>query len=506
VDFAVRAVIGAVNRFSAVFARMGVDVGRFGSQAERSFGRAERAGSLFKTILGANLATLAIRRLGQEIRQIPQVLEEFASRGMEIGRTAGLLGLTAEAFQRLSYAAKLTDTPTEALTGSMKILNRNLAQLRVGTGTLHSLMAKVNPALARQLRTVQDSQSAFLLVSDAVVGTKDAQLRAAIATAAFGRRGQELIPMLAQGRTRLHELMKEASVYGTVLDDKAIAACARMEETMKRLRGAVRSVKDQVLGLVVQGIAPYLEKALAWVVANKEIIATKITDFISRAGRVLRDLQPVFGLLLKAVGWLLGNKDRLIGLWIAWTAAQIALNMAMGANPVGIAVLALEALIGVALLVITHWREITAWTTRVWEAIRGFGEGLWNSTIPYLKAFGGAIMTFLLAPLNLAVDAVRGMLWVLSKLPGKAGEGFRGALDAVTAFQDKANSLLTGSARQFGFGELGKGLGERAPNEGMRRPEVNVTVPVNVDNTRAPGVSSMVRRAPPVLGYAGINP
>jgi hypothetical protein len=47
----------------------------------------------------------------------------------------------------------------------------------------------------------------------------------------------------------------------------------------------------------------------------------------------------------------------------------------------------------------------------------------------------------------------------------------------------------------------GFGGGEVAPNAGMGG--VHVTVPVNVDNTRAPGITSAVRPSPPVTHYPG---
>lgn len=52
---------------------------------------------------------------------------------------------------------------------------------------------------------------------------------------------------------------------------------------------------------------------------------------------------------------------------IAWTVAQWALNVALNANPIGLVVLAVMALIGVAVLVVGYWKTI-----------KGFFVGLFN--------------------------------------------------------------------------------------------------------------------------------
>ena len=485
-DFAVSAAIRAVDKLSAIFHNMGNSVGRFGTQSGDAFDKAGKKANLFKSIFAgnfmANWATDIRRKVFQEIKQIPQLIEDFAAKGEEIGRTATMIGLSAEAFQRLSYAAKLTDTPVETLEGGFKLLNKSLAQFRVGGGTLHSLMAKINPVLARQLLTVKDSREAFLLTADAIAGTKDAQLRAAIAQAAFGKSGQELIPMLAEGRVGLEKLMKEADVYGSVLSDSAVEASGRLDDTLKRLRGSISSVKDTLLGTLVQAVSPYVEKVTEWIAAHKDLIATKLKDFISGVMDAIQRLRPVAEIIINVVGWMIGHTDALLAMYIGWTAAQIALNIALNANPIGLISLAVQGLIALIILMVKNWQTVG----------------------PVLENVGRGFMTAILYPVNLVIEAIKGLLWILSKLPGQAGASFQSALDSVQGFQDKMNNNLT--LNHTAAYDAAKAMesakppnAEKMEGQGMRW---NGHIWVHAEQGTTAKIENQ-RGAPPILGYAG---
>jgi len=345
-DWAVTAAIRANGtQFASVMKGMGSAVSGFASAARTAFERAIPGGRMlsktFSSMAGqvaiGNLLSRGISRIGREIAQLPKMLVDFAGTTMMIGRTAIQLGMTTDAFQRLSYAAKLTDTPVEAMEMAFKKLNMGMGQLRVGAGPLHALMAKINPALSRQLRIVKDSKGAFLLVADAMSRTKNAQTRAALAQAAFGKSGQEMIPMLLQGRAGLEKLMKEASIYGSVLDDKTIVASEHLEDTLKRLRGMFGSLKDKVLSTLVTAIGPYVDKATEWVRTHEDLIKQKIPEYIDK--------------VVGAAKWLWGAIQKVVDVWnklndmangklardillvyAAWKSVRLAIDLAKAAQ------------------------------------------------------------------------------------------------------------------------------------------------------------------------------
>jgi hypothetical protein len=103
----------------------------------------------------------------------------------------------------------------------------------------------------------------------------------------------------------------------------------------------------------------------------------------------------------------------------------------------------------------------------------------WDSVISVLKVVGGffksigqTIMIWLLSPINMALDAVGGLLRVLAKIPG-VGDLLGGASEAIDAFQGKMNVTMTGSADAYDYASpWTKGNESQIVSE-SRQPTVN---------------------------------
>ena len=199
--FTIQSVFTAIDQISGPVKTMRGQVSLFGKDARSSIDNVSKSAGMLK---GAITGVIAALTTGAAAK----ALGEFAGRGDDIARNAGILGLTAEAYQELSYAAKMADVEQDAFASATKKLNNNLGQLKSGTGSLYSTLVKTNPQLARQLRTARDTDAAFQLVADALATETDVQKRAVIAQAAFGKTGQDLIPMmedLAAARKKARE-------------------------------------------------------------------------------------------------------------------------------------------------------------------------------------------------------------------------------------------------------------------------------------------------------------
>ena len=91
---------------------------------------------------------------------------------------------------------------------------------------------------------------------------------------------------------------------------------------------------------------------------------------------------------LKSIGTLIAKTAATVASTVAmtattvatgvWTAAQWLLNAALDANPIGLVVLAILALIAVVILIIKHWGTIKDVTIDVWNAIKDAVIGAWN--------------------------------------------------------------------------------------------------------------------------------
>ncbi len=460
-EFAVSATIKAVDKFSSVFGKLGQ--------------------SLVGQIALGNLVATGIRSIGRGVVELAKSLPEFAERGAQIERTSKIIGISADSYQRLAYAAKMTETPVDAVYGALTKLNKAIGLGERGMGPLIKQVVRLDAPLAMQLRTAKSSDEAFMDVADAVSRTNDKMKQAAIVTAVFGKAGQQMLPMLLLGRKGL-EQMKAAAV--DVIPDKTLDAAEAFQRNMVRLKANVQEVKDRVLGFGLTLAEKYLPPIMKWLEANKEIIATRLEAFIDRLTTAFDNARPFLAFLLKAAGWLISNWPVLGAVYLGWIAAQIALDAALDANPIGLITLAIQALIVEVLIIIRYWHEIT---TAVESAWNWFNKLLGN---PWIK-----LGLSLIAEPLLVIAAV--IQTIVDLIQGKGISSFRDLI--------KAAGPLGLVADMLGWSKTGTNAGniagEQAPNKGMT--PFQFINQVNVDNSRAPGTTSAVRTSQAPTGNPG---
>ena len=378
--FTLATIFEAVDHLSGPAKTMEKNVAHMGESAKRAF-------SGLKGIIAGAIGGLTVAGALHEIT-------EFAEKGDEISRTSRALGISAEALQKLRYAAKMADVPAEALTTAFRKMNVNLGELRTRQGALYTHLVRTNPALASQLYTTRDSNKAFGFLVDAINHTSDAQERAALTVAAFGKSGQEMLPLIMKGSGAIGEMGDEAKRLGMVMSDDAAKAGEKFHDSLKRITAVGQGLLYQVLGKILEKMAPLIERFADWAIKNDNL------------ARILPKVLFGIGALIVMFG---------------------ALNAVMDANPVGAIVVSLEALALIAILVVTNWDKIinalkTAWT---------WFNNLYNKSQALRIA-----MYFLAAPIWLVVAAVRTLIDLLSGKGLRAFENFippwlKGATDAI---------------------------------------------------------------------------
>ena len=86
------------------------------------------------------------------------------------------------------------------------------------------------------------------------------------------------------------------------------------------------------------------------------------------------------------------------------TAAQWLFNAAMSANPIGLVIIAIAAIIAIIVLLVKNWDTVTAVVGKVWNAIKNFASDAWEA----LKGFGSKVSGF-----------VSGIVDKFQELPGQ---------------------------------------------------------------------------------------
>lgn len=119
------------------------------------------------------------------------------------------------------------------------------------------------------------------------------------------------------------------------------------------------------------------------------------------------------------------------------TAAQWAWNVAMDANPIGLIILAIAALVATIIFLVTHWKQVTQFLQDTWKnvgnffqtvgnAIASWWNGFWSgiskfvtqvisNVLNWIKGNWGLLLSLLIGPLGLAIQ------WIVQNWSGIVG-------------------------------------------------------------------------------------
>lgn len=129
------------------------------------------------------------------------------------------LGLSAEEYQKYSFAAKLAGVDSESFNQAIGKLNTNIA-----TGKL----------------AFKDTNQGIQQLAERMLGAKDGIERARIANEAFGKSGKTLIPFLQQGKAGVKALGEEAERLGLIFENDLVENADNFKDQLEILSDVVK--------------------------------------------------------------------------------------------------------------------------------------------------------------------------------------------------------------------------------------------------------------------------
>jgi hypothetical protein len=256
------------------------------------------------------------------------IIQNTAKAGDNFAKTARVIGITAEAFQELEYAAEMSGVTN--LKGSLEKLNKSISDLKGGTGSLTTYLKENNTQLLYQLENVKSNEEAFNLLMDAIGKAPDEFTRAELAQSAFGKSGQELILLANEGAEGISNLREEARKYG-IISEEATRNSEAFLDAQSRLKSAVQGVGIELTEKMIPGITNTINE-IADFIAN-------IDDWEEKLNFIKIALASTTAGLVTFLSVSKGAKV-IHDMAIAIKALQVAIT-----GPAGIAALAISGLV-----------------------------------------------------------------------------------------------------------------------------------------------------------------
>lgn len=274
---------------------------------------AEAAGRGLK-VLAAGLAGIAVGALA--------LVQRTAAAGAAIDDMAKRTGASVRELQRLSFSAQQSGTTMEAVESAIRKLSNAIVDAKNASSPAAKAFAQLHLSASELAKMgVEERLGA---VGEALSKVEDDTLRTALAMDVLGKGGTELSGLFEGGAAGLRELGDAAEVAGAVLDDQVIANAAKLDDTLALMQAQLAGVAGALAGELMPIVQQYAEEIIAWVSANRELIATKVEEFI-------RNVVPVVELLARRTLSLISAVASLIDMLGGAETAAIALGVAFAA-------------------------------------------------------------------------------------------------------------------------------------------------------------------------------
>lgn len=377
----IRSQLGQFSKLSGL-SNLGASIKNVGSAARNV---ATEIGALgMKLGFAASAASVGIFALTSSI----------AKEGFETAKVARIIGIKANELERLRAIARGAGVDTETFDGALKKLTKNLGEAKAGTGTLAGLLEKVSPALLKQVKGAKTSGEAFDLITAAMRQVPDASRRAALATAAFGKQGMELVGIADLTAEQLAAIRKEFDLVesGGITDDE-IAKASAFYKAWANFKVLIGEIAEDI-GYELMGP---LQEALAivrnYLLENREAIK----QFASALGSGIRDALPHVISLVQSFMRFFSTTDDQGKTVLNFTRIKLVLAGVAAAMSSGV----ISSTIGLA-------GALGKLGFSAFNVLKNFQ--LFAPLLPMLmsgfQAVGGGLLTALLSPIGLVIAAV----------------------------------------------------------------------------------------------------
>jgi|LGVF01.2.fsa_nt_gb hypothetical protein len=285
--------IQVVDKFSKSFSKMNAGLGRVNASTKRlrnGFMRLNQEANVGKNWKNLKTQTGTLSRrfmiLGGAAVGAGAGLYALVNRTAQVGDTlaknARAIGMSAQMYQELQFAADRSGIANQAFATGMLKAAQNVGLLKSGTGSLYTLLSKTDKAYARQVIGISDTGEAVESLLNHMAGIEDPTKRAAFAAAAFGRSGVQLANLATEGAEGIAKLRAEyRRLGGTIGDDAAKASEAFIDQQLD-MKVALTGLRNTIGFQLMPQFTAMAKRFTEFIVNNRGKFAAFSRDFAAK--------------------------------------------------------------------------------------------------------------------------------------------------------------------------------------------------------------------------------
>lgn len=340
-------------------------------------------------------------------------INSFKDVGTESIKLSRLTGLPIESASRLRFALSETGVDAEAAGKGLGIFEKNLV-----SGVAEKALTGLGLATKDSSGHLKSMQDLLPGVADKFKGMPDGPEKTALAMKLFGKSGADMIPFLNRGSEGIAALNAESDKYGLTISGPMADSIKKAKESQKDWDASMQGLSvtaGAVLLPVLTNVLGYVRDTVIPIIANASGFFSRHADTI---GHVIAVVGPIVGII---AGVVLAVQ--------AWTAVQGFLNIVLAANPIGLIIIGIAALVAGLIYAYQNSETFRNIVNGAFTAIGEAGMWLWNNALqPVIK--------FMVDGFSAVIRWVGDLLSALGHVPG-----FEWAADAAKKLKDTADNV-----------------------------------------------------------------
>lgn len=512
--FSVEAVFKAVDRITAPVTRMQNRISKFTRGAARGLRSIDRAAG--KLTGGLKRIGAALLGLGGTAVAGAAITNTLTAADVRSQQLSASIGANVNDMEALAASVSGAGFEFDHVMDIIEEMNNKLGEsagLEATTPVLESL--EILGLQYEKIRKMAPEEQ-FKAIANAALQMEDAQKAAAAADILMGGEANKLIGVLRQQGGSIDEIVGKYRALNFRTEESRKGAAA-FQEQMRYATFAVSSIASEVAGLTGRALAPLLGRLTDWMRANKELVKTRLSDFVDNLSDGLNWLILNFEDVVKwtkRIGVGLAVFVGFIAILKTFIAIMTAVNLVMAMNPITLIV------IGV-LLLIAALVALGAWLWSIRDTLIEFGKTIVDKVVAGVTWLKDAFTSLpgvvqiaigaLLGPIGALAAAARliyenwgGITGFFGDLWGGVTATFEDALSVITDIADKVKNVASGIvdrissigggvASFFGFGD-DEEEGQRSGSTGPQVVSPQERTARSIEETRTSSAAEVTIR------------
>lgn len=156
-------------------------------------------------------------------------------------------GISVESLSKWKFVAEQSNTTLDGMLPGLKGLATNMESAARGSKESSDAFARLGVEVKDKSGALRGMDAVMLDLADRFSKMPDGAQKSALAVRVFGKAGQEMIPVLNQGRAGIGELMATAERLGLVMSSQAARAADDLKDSLAQLASTGTALQNALL-------------------------------------------------------------------------------------------------------------------------------------------------------------------------------------------------------------------------------------------------------------------